>query len=81
MSKIHGDVGRPAGFFILMDAAHYRYRRFRGDATDFAPDIFVEHDIAHDEESFVGPFVLNLPDDPVQLSDHHAPFTLGTQSS
>src|ERR1022692_3135476 len=81
MGQIHGHVGGPARFFILRDATHDRYRRFRRDAAHFAPDVFVEHHIAHYKQSLVGPFVLDLPDDPVQLSDHRVPFTLDSQSS
>ncbi len=75
--QIHGHVGGAAGLLVLMHAAHHGHGRFRGDAPHLAPDVFVEHDVADDEQALVGPFMLDVVDYPVQLSYHRAPLLCG----
>ena len=75
--EIHGDVGCAARLLVLVHAAHNGDGRFGRDAPHLAPDVFVEHDVADDEQTLVGPFMLDLVNYPVQLSDHRAPLLCG----
>ncbi len=68
--EVHGHVGRTARLLALVGSANHRHRRLRGDAPHVAPDVFVEHHVAHHQQALGGPFVLDLLDHLAQLLDH-----------
>ena len=70
---VHGDVGCASRLLVVTQAAHDGDGRFRRDALNIAPDVFVEHHIADDEDMLGVPLVLDLVNDTVQLCDHCAP--------
>ena len=71
--EIHRDIGRAAGFFVAQRSAHDRDRRLGRDALHFAPDVLVEHHVAHDENARTMPAGLNQRQDFTQLGDQSAP--------
>ena len=50
-AEIPGDVGRAAGIKRFARDFDHRHGRLRRDAADFAPDEFVEHEVADDEKA------------------------------
>ncbi len=70
---VHGNVCGTAGLFILAQAAHHGHRRLRRDASHFAPDILIQHHVAHNEDPLGSPFVFNGVHDAMQLTNHLRP--------
>ena len=50
-AEIPGDIRRAARIGGLARHFHDRHRGFGRDASDFAPDEFVEHEIAYDQDA------------------------------
>ena len=68
--QIHGHIRSASRLLAAMGGAHHWHRRLRRDASHFAPDVLVEHHVAHHQQALAGPFVLDLPDHLMQLFDH-----------
>ena len=71
--EVHRDIGSAAGLFIVQRGAHHRNRRLGGDALHFAPDVLVEHHVAHDQNARTMPAGLNQREDFTQLGNQSAP--------
>ena len=54
LSQIARDVGRAAGIKSFAGHLDHRHRRLGRDATDLAPDEFVEHQVAGHGDAFSG---------------------------
>ncbi len=65
---------------VLAHAAHDGHGRFGRDAADFSPDVLVEHHVTDDEQALAVPCVLDVVDDPMQLSDPPLPLWHATDA-
>ena len=54
LREVARDVGRAAGEPFLLHDLDDGHRRFRRNARDFAPQKFVEHQVADDEDALAG---------------------------
>ena len=67
--QVHCYVGRATGLPALVRGAHHRDRRLGRDSSHLAPYVFVEHHVAHHQQAFRRPVVLNFLNDGVQVAD------------
>src|SRR6266480_184741 len=61
-AKIAGDIGGAAGKETFACHLDYRHWRFRRNPADFAPDEFVQHQVADNEDALARRAVENLPE-------------------
>ncbi|EDY18042.1 hypothetical protein CfE428DRAFT_4473 [Chthoniobacter flavus Ellin428] len=54
LGEVARHIGRAAGEPFLAHHFHHGHGRLRRNARDFAPQKFVEHEIADDEDALVG---------------------------
>src|SRR5579863_9716169 len=72
-SHVHRNVGCAPRLLVVTQTAHHRDGSLRRDPLDIAPDVLIEHHVAHDEDTFGVPLVLDLVNNAVKLFDHCAP--------